>query len=114
MLPCINPANASSITAISKNLNSNADGALAEAVGEKTAGHGKQDKWRRRKQRAHQFAVAMLFSRRQVQGDEHENGQILQHIIAEGSLELSSKQTPKAAERVRRRFEFAIPSLKPP
>ena len=83
-----------------KNLHADGNRAFAEAVGQKSARHGKQDE-RQRKQRADKFADFMLFRQRHVHADEHEDDEIFEDVVAEGALELCDDERPETAEPAR-------------
>ncbi len=48
----------------------------------------------------------MLLLQGQAQSDEHENDQVLQHVVAERPLELRDEQAPESAEGFRNRPGF--------
>ena len=72
--------------------------AFAAAVGEKTAGHGKQNE-RQREQRADGFAEMVFLHRRHAGAEDGDkNDEVFDHIVAERALELRDEQAPKAAQ----------------
>ncbi len=73
------------------------DAALAETVGEKSAGHRKQDK-RHRKNGADQPHEAVALFVRQTQAEDEKRDQELQRVVAEGILEFDDEHQPETAK----------------
>ena len=81
-----------------------ADGhrALAEAVGEKSAGHGKQDEGQGKERADDQHQPVARSRAGQAHVHDEVNHQEFQGIVVEGALELRDHQAPEAAAVSRR------------
>ena len=75
------------------------DAALAEAVGEKSTGHGKQNK-RQSEDDADQRHEAVAFFHRKAHADDEEGDEQSEDVVAEGILEFDDKHEPEAAKFV--------------
>ena len=79
-----------------KHLHADGDGTLAEAVGEKSAGHRKHNE-RQREQRAHHGdePVALLVGKAHARDEEDDEP--LEGVVTERALELRDEERPEAA-----------------
>src|ERR1700733_6875271 len=79
-----------------KNFYADGHRAFAEAVGKKTAGHGKNDE-RQGKQRADDADQLVAFFAGEIHSRNDGNGEPLERVVAERALELRDDERPEAA-----------------
>jgi len=86
---------AKSITAISKTLGPDGDGAFAEAVGEIAAGHGKEDEGEG-EEGTDEEDFGFFFVGGEIGADDEEDDEIFQGVVVEGALKLRGDEAPEA------------------
>src|ERR1700690_2218420 len=78
-----------------KYLGPDGDRALAEAIGEVAASHGKQDEGKR-EERADEQDLGLFFIGRKIGADDEVENQVFQSVVVKRALKLRRDQIPEA------------------